>query len=107
MKIINLTPHEVVLYKTDGSILKLPKAETPLRLEQTTSQLKIIDGVSFTITKYGLNNQTLPKVEEGTIYIVSKIFLKAFPSRLDFYMVNETVKDENGHIIGCKSLTRI
>ena len=50
---------------------------------------------------YGESN--LPDYEEGVYYIVSALVANAYPERKDLLMVNETIRDDDGRIIGCKS----
>ena len=104
MKIINLTPHNINFILKDKTIILSPET-TPLRLVEETKVIGKINDIPITKTTYNL--VSTPKKQKDTIYIVSKIILEAYPEREDFYMINESIKDETGRIIGCKSLTRL
>jgi len=103
--IINKTPHDVVLVSDKRNVIKtFPRASSPLRLEQSTEKVGAIGDIPISKTSFG--GSKLPEEKEGTIYIVSSLLCQAYPDRGDFYIPNETVRDENGRIIGCNSLSR-
>lgn len=58
--------------------------------------------IPLTITKMGAGN--LPPKKEGQYYIVSRTVQEAYPERDDFVIPNETVRDKEGKIVGCRSL---
>ena len=97
----NYTPHTVTIngkdYPSEG-------------IARCTSEIKIVDnleGIDITETTFG-EVFGLPETEEGTFYIVSRIVAEAVKGkREDCFIVSETIRDEEGRIIGCKSLGRI
>lgn len=104
MKIINATPHDIVIVgEKENRVIK--SIGLTIRLQSETVQTGNIDGIPLTKTVYG--GTLLPLQIDGTVYIVSKMVAEAYPQRKDFYIVNETVHDENGKIIGCRSLSQI
>lgn len=110
-KIKNLTPHEVTLVGEDGKVIATFPSEGVLRLPQTTLRVATLkvegDGVEIPITQTSFGGlEQLPPKEEGTIYIVSSLVCQAAPHRGDFYIPDQTVRDERGRIIGCRSLSR-
>lgn len=60
----------------------------------------------MTTTSYG-DVENLPAPEPETIYVVSSIVAQRVPERNDVYIPNESVRDESGRIIGCRSLGKI
>lgn len=101
MKIRNYTPHEVVLKG-----VKYP-SEGCARCETEVKKIAEIDGIPVNRREfkavYGL-----PDSEPGTIYIVSAIVAQAIAGqRDDCFVVDETIRDEAGRIIGCKALAKI
>ncbi len=110
-KIKNLTPHEVTLVGEDGKVIATFPSEGVLRLPQTTLRVGTLkvdgDGIEIPVTKttFGGIDQLPPK-EEGTIYIVSALTCQAAPDRDDFFIPDQTVRDEHGRIIGCRALSR-
>ena len=112
MKIINRTPHDITMLNEDKemghplTVLRVfPKSDEPIRLE--SSQV-VVDCVSGGIYLYDVKQvvygeSNLPDYEEGVYYIVSALVANAYPERKDLLMVNDTVRDDNGRIIGCKS----
>jgi len=51
--------------------------------------------------------QGLPPVKQGVYYIVSRMVAEAAWDRHDLLVPNDTVRDANGRIIGCRSLYRV
>lgn len=105
--IINKTPHDIVVFVRDKKIIIKSEGE-PIRLKSTT----VRDGfVSYgndliPLTKSDFSEvENMPDKREGVFYIVSSLVCQAYPDRDDLLIPNESVRDENGNIIGCKSLS--
>lgn len=117
MKIINLTPHEIVYIKADGSSETFPSSGN-LRADRVELSREEKDG--FIICKYGYLRQDMGEdierllIEnannEDCYFIVSKITLEALKGldvdTSNFLIVGDTVKDDNGKVIGCRSFSR-
>lgn len=77
MKIVNLTPHAIVLQGADGIRTTVPTSGTIARVSSLPGKPEAIDGIPVPVysaqTWGGVEN--LPQPEEGTIYIVSIIVL--------------------------------
>lgn len=111
MQIVNLTPHPVVLCDRDGApCVTLPACPTPARCstERVVVGTAATEGLAVPLTKvrYGAV-ENLPEPEPGTIYIVSAIAAAAAKAmgRTDVVIVDDTVRDESGRIIGAKALS--
>lgn len=108
MKIINLTPHPLKIQKLDGSFLELPKPEAGNLIPRRTAksvQMDPIEGVAIATTVFG-EVENLPSVQEGTIYIVSRLVVDGAPDRTDLFAPGELLRDPEGNIIGAKGLAR-
>lgn len=107
-EIVNLTPHDVHVVSEDGSPLRtFPRAETPARLAQKTVRVGEVDGIPVTETVFG-EPENLPEPEEGVHFIVSVIMAQALKgTRDDLLITAEAVRDEQGRIVGCRSLGRV
>lgn len=109
MKIINLTPHAINLITGDTTITIEPSG-TVARVAAKTVKIGMMDcdGVEIpvTTTEYG-EIENLPEEKPETIYIVSAMVAKLCVHRFDVFVPNESVRDDNGRIIGCRSLGRI
>lgn len=106
MNFINCTPHPInLLDVADNLVMALPKGDVIPRLAQSTKIVDVVSGVSITETQFGAT-QDLPEPNGENLYIVSRLVLSANPNRNDLVVPNELVRDENGNIIGCKSLAR-
>ena len=101
MNILNLTPHEITLCGQ-----RLPSSGVA-RVAQTTQQVDQINGIPVNRVSFGEVNG-LPEARKDTIYIVSKIVAEAVKGqRNDVFIVDKTVRNEQGQIIGCEALAKI
>ena len=107
MKFINLTPHSINFINNDGIITKTVEPSGELaRLTTNTVTTGEYDGIPVTETVYG-EIQGLPDPVPNTIYIVSSLVAQRVPERQDVFIPNESVRDDSGRIIGCRSLGHI
>lgn len=121
VKIVNLTPHaitvlrdgeEIAVYEASGCIARC-ESDTVVVGEITVVVGKIA-GIPLTETTFGEPylidrdkvKHELPKRQDGTFYIVSALVARA-AQREDFIIVNDTVRDDNGRIVGCRSFARV
>ena len=102
-KILNMTPHPVNLITGNGTIT-LPSAGQ-IRLASQTVPAGEINGIPLTRTEFGVP-EGLPQFVEGTYYIVSQLVKSALPERIDLLVPAEVVRDDQGRIVGCRSLGR-
>jgi hypothetical protein len=101
MKFVNLTPHTINLCGKEIPSTGLARCKTFEKV------VEIIDGVFVNQRTFG-DVYDLPEPQENTIYIVSILVAKAVAGqRNDVYVVDETIRDEQGKIIGCNALAKI
>lgn len=105
MNIINLTPHAIIFVGENGNIT-IPASGAIARVTARTVVVGEIDGIPVTSTEFG-EVEGLPEPVSGTVYIVSSLVASRVPTREDVFIPNESVRDENGRIIGCRSLGKI
>ena len=116
---VNMTPHNINLIDSpitetfsirivpSGQTLRVPRPKNEMVRELTvgtanvTVNRKVFAGLSAVVVDADGNKTALPEPVEGTYYIVSRIACEAMPERSDLLMVDGTVRDENGRIIGC------
>lgn len=106
MKITNLTPHEVTVLDASNNIISRFPSAGIARAAQYREKIGEIDGIPVSRTSYG-EVENLPEQEAGTVYIVSILTAQAAPYRKDLYIVDDTVRDDAGRIIGCRALAQI
>lgn len=107
MNIKNLTPHTINFVSSEGyPIMDIKPEGTVARVSVRTATVGEIDGIPVTKSVYG-EVMDLPEPEEGTIYIVSALVAGRVPEREDVFIPNESVRDEKGRIVGCKSLGHV
>lgn len=103
--IINLTPHDITFVTENGNIV-IPASGNAARLSTKTVNTGKINGIPVTATEFG-DVTGLPDPSADTVYLVSSLVAGRVPERNDVFIPNESVRDEAGRIIGCKSLGRV
>ena len=107
MKIINLTPHSVTFVDAMGNeVLTVEPSGQVARCSVTREKIGMIGGIPVNQTRFGQVSD-LPNPQPDTIYIVSAIVAQAVPDRPDVFIVDDTVRDEQGRIIGCRALSHV
>jgi hypothetical protein len=108
-RLVNLTPHEVVLHHyhyvttvaPSGNIARVAQKTFAVRTAwDAASQTQCIPIVR---SEYG-SVEGLPEPVEDTIYIVSSMVRVASPTRADIASPANLIRDDAGKIIGCKGL---
>lgn len=107
MQIINLTPHAInFLDSNNHPILTVEPSGVIARAKQTRTLCGTIAGIPVNQCAYG-TVQGLPEPAKETIYIVSSITAQACPEREDVYIVDDSVRGDDGRIIGVRALAHI
>lgn len=110
--VINLTPHTINLVAEDGTQLLSLESQGVARVASTTEvvgHLQVGDVVvPRTHTAFG-EVEGLPDPEPGVGYIVSNMVISALVQhgrldRNDLFTPGLQVRDEQGRVIGCRSL---
>ena len=90
-KIINLTPHSVMI---NGIEIK---SSGVVRLQERNENVGLIAGIP-TIRQVRGEPEGLPEVQEGIWIIVSRPIFDALPYRKDLLAIGETIRDSDGKI---------
>jgi len=110
VRIINLTPHEVVVMSEGGEeILRVPPSGQVARVSVKSEVVGEVNGIPIRKTVYG-DIVGLPEPRSNTIYIVSTIVLIALKDkgihRNDVVSPDtnpdSVVRDSQGRIVGVK-----
>ena len=101
---VNLTPHDVVFKKVDGS-LETIKSSGVARVSTSFKVLRVVRGIVFGETAYG-EITGLPDPQPDTLFIVSLPLLKAAPDRHDLVAPNDCVRNELGLVSYANSCTK-
>ena len=104
MKMVNLTPHAITFITDEGTV-EVPPSGIVARVAAKTVAIGEVDGIAVTTTEFG-EVENLPEQSDGVIYITSSLVAQRV-DRDDVFIPNESVRDESGRIIGCRSLGRI
>ena len=122
---VNMTPHSINLVVSEhgdytalttirpsGQTLRVPRpldekvteltvATSIVDRAQVTVNRKVFAGLRALVVDENGNETALPEPVSGTYYIVSRIACEAMPERSDLLMVDGTVRNGDGQIIGC------
>lgn len=110
-KIVNLTPHTIHLINNENEVVaSFEPSGIIARAAQTKTKVDDINlgdiNVDVFASTFG-EVENLPPMEDGTIYIVSTLTAQACKDRPDVYVTDNPVRDDQGRIIGCRSLGKI
>lgn len=108
---VNLTPHGVRVYGSDGSVIAdIPASGAVARLSEQVSDAQCTDGIPEVQVTLG-EVEGLPDPVQGTLYIVSLPLmmglLAAGSTRQDVRYPYDPVRDGQGRIVGCRSLAEM
>ena len=112
MNVINLTPHELNLMPAGptGPVVTIPPSGQVARCATYRVQAGTVtvNGISVPVnqTRFG-EVDNLPEPQPDTIYIVSALVAQAVPDRPDVFVVDDTVRDDQGRIIGARALAHV
>lgn len=103
--IVNCTPHSITVVTTGGRI-EIPPSGMVARVTTTRVQVGDINGIPVNAVKFG-EITGLPESANDTVYIVSSLVAQAARGRNDIYIVDDTVRDAAGQIVGCRAFAQI
>jgi hypothetical protein len=112
LKIINLTPHDVVFYSADGTTTTFPKSENPARVavKRILSHDVVADEGIFPVYKSMFGAiENLPTTGKDH-YIVSRVVAESAKDLRwlgTLLIPDDTVRDCEGKIIGCRAFAII
>lgn len=100
-----MTPHPITIVDDSNVVIKtIPASGNLIRLSTSTVDAGFaVDDIKVTKTVFD-SPEGLPDYSLGTFYVVSQLVKNALPNRSDLLVPAEVVRDNNGNIIGCKSL---
>lgn len=104
--IINLTPHEISIKRTDGTFLTLPKAELPARRAVKSIVVGYLDGIEIKTQEFG-EVENLPESQKGVFLFVSLIVAQAYPERRDLVTPGTAIRNPDGTQSGCIGLSQV
>lgn len=123
MKIVNLTPHDVNIYRDSDldeyrrvrfgcrPYCVIPPATQPtariITQERPVDSLSV-DGMEIPLNEKVMSHiQNLPAPAKDTYYIVSTIVATYAPHRADLLVPTGNVRSRNGVIVGCTGFSRM
>lgn len=112
VKIVNLTPHDIYFRDSHDSEpwLAAPASGQVARCSEEregVGRVTTDSGVEIPVNRVFLGEVTgLPAPQPGVAYIVSRVVAEAARGRDDLFIVDDTVRDEQGRIVGARALAR-
>ena len=102
----NLTPHDIVVVDKSWNTIKVfPKSENPARCSVSRKVVGDIDGYPLYKSVFG-TVENLPAPENGKYFVVSRLVAEV-TKRDDLLIPDDTVRDSEGRIIGCRGFSRL
>lgn len=110
-QLVNLTPHAITLVDQNNQVLLTVESSAVARVSSTTEVVGYLQvggvAVPKTHTTFG-EVEGLPDQTPGVGYIVSGMIVSALAQqgihRCDLFTPGLQVRDEQGRVIGCRSL---
>lgn len=101
VRIINLTPHNITWVKPNGET-QVIESSGLIRCRTISTLVETVeDELLVYANSYSLEEE-LPAPEAGVFYVVNTIVATALSGkRNDVLVVNDTIRDDSGRIIGC------
>lgn len=104
----NLTPHEVKIYKLNGTV---PNLDVVIEAGEEVARVsceyikvdKKVDGIDLYRTVFG-EVTGLPEYSEGVYLLVSAMVREALPLRSDLVSPGQLLRNDKGEVIGCLGL---
>lgn len=104
----NLTPHEVKIFKLNGTA---PDLDVVIEASEEVARVsceyikvdKKVDGVDLYRPVFG-EVTGLPEYSEGVYLLVSAMVREALPLRSDLVSPGQLLRDDDGNVIGCLGL---
>lgn len=107
---INLTANDITIFGKNHTNVTIPKSGTVAYCKQQDNILDeaCLDGCLFPIGKRIYTEVgNVPEPKENVFYIVNLVVAQQLPERDDLLVPSNSIKDENGNIVGFKSLNII
>lgn len=111
MKIINLTPHDVVVRLETGEEHTFPVSGETTRVQTHAETVGDVGGIEIVSQTYG-EIEGLPEPQEGVLYLVSLVVRQAAQEqgRLDVISPDTSpagaIRNESGQIVAVKRFVR-
>lgn len=108
MRLINLTPHDIIIRLPDGDRV-IPASGTVARVATSYEHVGDVDGIPVSAQTFG-QIEGLPEPRNGVVYVVSAIVLAAAKElgRTDVVAPDtaRAIRNEAGQIVAVPGLVR-
>lgn len=98
MQLVNLTPHPITLATDAHGVPAGTYASDGIaHVDLTPGKLESEPEIAA----------PLPPPTKGTLYAVSLMTAEARPERTDLVIPHDQIRDDNGRIVGCRTLAKV
>ena len=117
MKIANLTPHEITIFKTNGEKIIVPTSGFVLRVKENLNITGTLNGIKVGYKGFdGFSEDDIERLnkylEENDIVIVSALvakhikmnYLRELNNIARLYFIGNTIRDDSGKVVGADVL---
>ena len=105
MRLVNLTPHVVILHRADGTTETIRPSGDVARVSRVWIRVGTVAGVPVVTTRPGpVTGLPAFDADDGAGYIVSALVRLALPERIDIFSPADLVRDAAGAVIRCRAL---
>lgn len=111
MKIVNLTPHDIIVRLKNGEEITFPASGEVARVKTVSEDAGEVAGVPVVSQEYD-EIQGLPEPKDGTLYLVSLVVRQAAQEqgRTDIIIPDTSpqgaIRDEQGRIVAVRRFVR-
>lgn len=108
-KLINLTPHPIVLMDTNGQVVETIESTGFARAKQENTSIGSVNGFPLSQVRFG-EPEGMPAPQDGVLFVVSQITANALKDQgrtEDILIVDQAVRDDQGRIIGCRGFAKV
>lgn len=110
MRVVNLTPHTVVVRPHDGGCAQIPPSGGVARVTSVRRHVRELQlgDVVVPIAQEQLGDVVeLPSPQVDTALIVSRAVAAAAPHRTDLLVPTELVRDDAGAVVACRAFATL
>lgn len=108
--LINLTPHVINLIPVDSKLIAIEPSGIVARCSVQRAHVSDleVEGTKIPVNRTSFGAvEGLPAPEAGRGFIVSSLVAQAARGRDDLFVVDDTVRDDKGRIMGARALARV
>lgn len=108
-RLVNATPHDVVVVDVDGNSVVIPPSGVLPRIVEDVvhESARRSEVITFRYCEAVIGELVdLPEPRDGVVYVVSRLVAYAAPHRRDLLVPFDEIREE-GRVVGCRALANV